>query len=1137
MPYVIAVIAPGAMGANVGRKLVEAGNIVLTSLEGRSDATRERAKKAGMVDASWSDIVRKSDIVLSIIPPRDAISFAERLLKEYDSANRLPENPLVFADCNAVNVVTIRHIATLITASPITFLDGCIIGGPPSGNYVPTFYGSTDPGSERGLKLFEDIVGGSGIKVRVLNGDGSRIGSASALKMSYAGISKGLTGLFTTIILAAHANSPATSEALLQELSDSQPELLERITRAVPAMIPKAYRWVGEMEEIAGFVGGGEGDIYHGMSQIYGRVERPLRRGTGMSNPPARLLQFHFSHYVPLDQYPLSDTPCICMHLMPLTVSTSIPAKQHDPSSLTPPPSASAPAIARQPSTSSPKGISPKQASRQSTLKSPTRPTLNLTPAGHDGDDATWGSNFWVTLVDPQSQTSFFACPATGQVSWDPPVGTFVLPPSEEGEWWELSDESRGGLPYYYQTKTGETKWERPSGFVIPLGILQNSAAGRRLSQTTFDHFSKLMPITNNKCPIIPYSRLSKRYRPLIAAFYRQCSSIASFKDDSKDRLSVPTDNDSPGRRSRNEPPTRDPESPTRPRSKSSTYTSHRAQKPQSLAAALEILSTSHSESGHGTIPKHFNETSTIESYNIGSVLSKDDLLLTPMMSRIRDVPPSPSRPVPETPKHRPTVGGKGISGPILNPGRDNHTATLQMSPVKNRATGKPISVESSAGFLFPGASVATLTSGTYPILPHALATDIQQFSESHYARQYFSTHRTGFIFRRRVPVAQLMTWQKAPLSSPLLVLKSTLQKDAVKVFKVIQHIMGDREREKPVNVRLQADNHVTLINSFNASTTSLSTHAIGILEEERWLLSEGLKHGELRDEIYCQLMKQLTNNPSKESIFKGWQLLCVLLITFPPSKNFETYLQMFIQNHTNQQEGRVDVMAKYCLRRLSSISKKGPRGKPPMIAEIETASDAAFNPSTFGESLDAIIRLQERNYPHQKIPIILPFLRTEFWRSVAPKPRLRIDRGYYTLDSVDDPHVLASLMNHGCNSKDPEACIQIVERLPTINRRVVLFVISFLQLFLEDRTQVVTKMTPANLALVMAPNLLRCNSESMAVVFTNAQYEQIFVYNLLLHLHCDEVDDDYKPAHGLGAVANIPVPKKHRNRSKRRDR
>lgn len=46
------------------------------------------------------------------------------------------------------------------------------------------------------------------------------------------------------------------------------------------------------------------------------------------------------------------------------------------------------------------------------------------------------------------------------------------LPPSAEGEWWELVDESRG-IPYYYHTKTNETVWERPDGFVIPLGILQ----------------------------------------------------------------------------------------------------------------------------------------------------------------------------------------------------------------------------------------------------------------------------------------------------------------------------------------------------------------------------------------------------------------------------------------------------------------------------------------------------------------------------------------------------------------------------------------------------------------------------------------------------------------------------------------
>lgn len=234
--------------------------------------------------------------------------------------------------------------------------------------------------------------------------------------------------------------------------------------------------------------------------------------------------------------------------------------------------------------------------------------------------------------------------------------------------------------------------------------------------------------------------------------------------------------------------------------------------------------------------------------------------------------------------------------------------------------------------------------------------------------------------------------------------------------------------------------------------------------------------------------------------------------------------------------------MAKYCIRQLSSISRKGPRGKPPSISEIEIAAvgdvclhvclsvsinpqDAAFNPSTFGESLDAIIRLQERNYPQQKVPIILPFLadgilalgglRAEGIFRVAGDNeslsalKLRIDRGYYTLETVDDPHVLASLMKlwlrelcdplipsemyNECimRANDPGSCIQIVHRLPTINRRVVLFVISFMQIFLDEKTQSVTKMTPANLALVMAPNLLRCTSDSMAVVFTNSQYVQ----------------------------------------------
>lgn len=183
---VIAVIAAGAMGSNVGRQFVDAGNVVLTNLDGRSDETRKRAHEAGMIHASWTDIIQKADIILSIIPPRDAFAFAERVLAEFQTTERVNKDSLVVADCNAVNVVTIKKVAALLSTSPIIFIDACIIGGPPSGDYVPTFYGSVDDPGQQGLILFKEVIGKSGIKVKILSGNGAGIGDASALKMSYA---------------------------------------------------------------------------------------------------------------------------------------------------------------------------------------------------------------------------------------------------------------------------------------------------------------------------------------------------------------------------------------------------------------------------------------------------------------------------------------------------------------------------------------------------------------------------------------------------------------------------------------------------------------------------------------------------------------------------------------------------------------------------------------------------------------------------------------------------------------------------------------------------------------------------------------------------------------------------------------
>lgn len=821
------------------------------------------------------------------------------------------------------------------------------------------------------------------------------------------------------------------------------------------------------------------------------------------------------------------------------------------------------------------------------------------------GREARWGSNFWVTLVDPQTQTRFYACPSTGEVSWDPPVGSFLLPPSDEGEWWELADESRRGLPYFYHTKTGETVWERPPGFVIPLGILQNTALAKRLSvvdctSVSFDNVAqdeanrlhpsrtasqrqsgrrsisehpqhnRLPPVHTQLAPIpgSPYAtELSEPPSPSSprAGHGNSGKELRARSPESPTRLAT-AHSDCQGRPRRTDSPTNGDDSSLRKRSHSSTQIAHRPQQHlQSLDVALEKLeklnvsvSRSRSDRGH-------RQPSTPRGSQFSDSVNEHGYITSPSAARKSSAPTSPSSSKLSSPV---TLGGKLIGKPIMN-----HVATMQMSPVKNRAAGKPIAVNPKMP-LDSSPSDADSETGSHPGLPSELVSDIQQFSETDYAKQYFSTHRSGFIFKRKIPVEQLMKWQKAPLTSPLLVLTRELHKEAVKIFKSIQFIMGDlRERDlrptpagslRGVQSDSASNQQSSSPISFSASSTSLTNSSGPVLEQQRSVLGSGLLYGELRDEIYCQLMKQLSGNPSTESVFKGWQFLCVLLLTFPPSKNFETYLQSFITKHTTTQGGRVDVIAKYCLRRLSTISIKGPRGKPPSAHEIETASDAAFNPSTFGESLDAIFRLQERNYPHQKVPIILPFLANGILALGGRKAegifrvpgdsdsvselKLRIDRGYYTLESVDDPQVLASLlklwlrelcdplipseMYNECimSAQDPDVCVQIVYRLPTINRRVVLFVISFLQLFLDEKTQALTKMTPANLALVMAPNLLRCASDSMSVVFTNAQFEQIFIYNLLLHLKCDEVDASYKPSHGLTAGRAKPQSRRHKS-------
>ncbi|MBN9561064.1 MAG: NAD(P)-dependent oxidoreductase [Alphaproteobacteria bacterium] len=259
MKPIIAVISPGNMGAGIGGRLAEQGAEVRTWLSGRSAASAERARRAGMNPSDERGIAA-ARFVLSIVPPGDALALAERLAPSLRAA---PVKP-VYVDCNAVNPGTAARIAEVVEATGCAFIDGGIIGGPPTpGGKGPALYVSGSDAARAAALISH------GLDIRVLEGP---IGAASALKMSYAGITKGFTALGTAMALAA--TRAGAAEALHRELAESQPALLGWLTRQVPRMYPKAYRWVAEMEEIAGFIGAPDAGapMLDGAARLYQRI-------------------------------------------------------------------------------------------------------------------------------------------------------------------------------------------------------------------------------------------------------------------------------------------------------------------------------------------------------------------------------------------------------------------------------------------------------------------------------------------------------------------------------------------------------------------------------------------------------------------------------------------------------------------------------------------------------------------------------------------------------------------------------------------------------------------------------------------------------------------------------------------------
>ncbi len=228
----IGLLHPGEMGASIGAALLASGHDVVWCSADRSAATAARASELEVV-GSLAELVEASDVVMCICPPAAAVGTAEAVAEcSFDG---------LYVDANAVSPATALRIHDIVTGAGADFVDGDVIGGPARPDSGTRLYVS----APRAGVVAELFTAGYP-DVFVL---GDRTEGASALKMAYAAWTKGSSALLLAV--RAMARAEGVEGALLAEWDHSQAGLRERSELTAMGTGPKAWRFVGEMHEIA----------------------------------------------------------------------------------------------------------------------------------------------------------------------------------------------------------------------------------------------------------------------------------------------------------------------------------------------------------------------------------------------------------------------------------------------------------------------------------------------------------------------------------------------------------------------------------------------------------------------------------------------------------------------------------------------------------------------------------------------------------------------------------------------------------------------------------------------------------------------------------------------------------------------
>lgn len=258
MKETIGILHPGEMGSSVAVSAQTGGHTILWASQGRSAQTHARAATQSLVDVvTIENLCNTCSIIISVCPPHAAEEIADQVVASNFKG--------VFADVNAISPQKAVQISEKMRFKGITFVDGGIIGGP-AWEPDSTWLYLSGEGAQRVADCFTNGL----LQTEVIS---PNVGDASALKMCYAALTKGTNALLCAVMGAAE--NLGVRESLQRQWERDEAGSVDRSIQRVRRVTAKAWRFAGEMDEIAStFEGAGvPGGFHRAAAEIFTRME------------------------------------------------------------------------------------------------------------------------------------------------------------------------------------------------------------------------------------------------------------------------------------------------------------------------------------------------------------------------------------------------------------------------------------------------------------------------------------------------------------------------------------------------------------------------------------------------------------------------------------------------------------------------------------------------------------------------------------------------------------------------------------------------------------------------------------------------------------------------------------------------